>query len=131
MYTYIYIYIYIYAYVCVCMYTCMCVYTPIHIYIYIYTFLGRGGHQEGAAADRLSSVARWRRTGDLCVMSTANVYTYTPIMYNTLYIISIRHCKHLLVVVYKPLSRIMHRCHAIQVYDIDKVLLGYGIVYCS
>ena len=37
-------------------------------------------------------------------MSTANVYTYTLSIYNTVYIISIRHCKHLLVVVYKCLS---------------------------
>ena len=33
--------------------------------------------------------------------STANIYTYTPISLNTAYIILIRHCKHLLVVVYK------------------------------
>ena len=37
--------------------------------------------------------------------TTAKIYTYTPIIWNTVYIILIRHCKHLLVVVYKSLSR--------------------------
>ena len=32
------------------------------------------------------------------------MYTYTPINYNTVYIVLIRHCKHLLVVVYESLS---------------------------
>ena len=36
--------------------------------------------------------------------STANIYTYTPIMCNTVYIILRRHCEHLLVVVYKLLG---------------------------
>ena len=38
-------------------------------------------------------------------LSTAKMYTYTPIILNTVYIFLIRHCKHLLVVVYKFLSR--------------------------
>ena len=38
-------------------------------------------------------------------ISTANIYTYTPIIYNTVYIILIRRCKHLSVVVCKFLSR--------------------------
>ena len=38
--------------------------------------------------------------------STANIHTYTPIVQNTVYIILSRHCNHLLVVVYKLLSRI-------------------------
>ena len=37
--------------------------------------------------------------------STANIYTYTPIICATVYMVSIRHCKRLLVVVYKFLSR--------------------------
>ena len=37
--------------------------------------------------------------------STANIYTSTPTIQNTLYIILIGHCKHLLVVVYRSLSR--------------------------
>ena len=42
---------------------------------------------------------------DYCTLySTANIYTYTPIIYDTVYMILIRHCKHLLVVVYKILS---------------------------
>ena len=36
--------------------------------------------------------------------STANIHTYTPHIYNTVYINLIRHCKHLLVVVYIFLS---------------------------
>ena len=36
--------------------------------------------------------------------STANIYTYTPIVQNTLYIVLLRHCKHLLAVVYRLLS---------------------------
>ena len=39
--------------------------------------------------------------------STANIYTCTPIVYNTVYINLIRHRKHLLVVVYKYVSRIL------------------------
>ena len=39
--------------------------------------------------------------------SIAAIYTYTPLIQNTLYIVLIRHCKHLLVVVYKLLSRTM------------------------
>ena len=42
--------------------------------------------------------------------STANIHTYTPISYNTVYISLIRHCKHLLVVVYKSLSRMDYMC---------------------
>ena len=37
--------------------------------------------------------------------STTNIYTYTPIIQSTVYIVLIRHCKRLLVVVYKSLSR--------------------------
>ena len=37
-------------------------------------------------------------------LSAANMYTYTPIVYNTVYTIFIRHCKLMLVVVYKFLS---------------------------
>ena len=36
--------------------------------------------------------------------STANAYTYTPIVWNAVYITVVRHCKHLLVVVYKFMS---------------------------
>ena len=44
---------------------------------------------------------------DICglLASTAKIYTYTPIMYDTVYIISIRRCNHFLVVVYEFLSR--------------------------
>ena len=45
--------------------------------------------------------------------STANIYTYTLIVNNTVYIILIRHCKHFLVVVYQFLScNIMSRLHS-------------------
>ena len=40
------------------------------------------------------------------LQSTADIYTYTPIIKNTVYIVLSRHCKHLLVVVYKFLSDI-------------------------
>ena len=36
--------------------------------------------------------------------STADSYTRTPMIQSTLYVTSIRHCKHLLVVVYEFLS---------------------------
>ena len=58
--------------------------------------------------------------------STADIYTYTPIIYNTVYIILIRHCKHLLVVVYKNMSCIYHiiLCHV----RLPEVLAG---TYCK
>ena len=36
--------------------------------------------------------------------STDNIYTYAPIIQNTIYLILIRRCKDLLVVVYKFMS---------------------------
>ena len=42
----------------------------------------------------------------MIIESTANIYTYTPIVYNTIYISLTRRCKHFLGVVYKLLSRI-------------------------
>ena len=44
--------------------------------------------------------------GNQSLNPTANIYTYTPIIKNTVYIMFIRHCKRLLVAVHKSLSRI-------------------------
>ena len=49
-------------------------------------------------------------------MSTANIHTYTPSIYNTVYIITIRHCKHLSVVVYKFISCNMYIYIYIYIY---------------
>ena len=84
----------------------------IYIYIYIYIIYIRGGTASRTPREtrRASRQAR-RGTNDGQLeriahhtLATANIYTYTPIIQNTVYIILIRRCKHLLVVVYKFLS---------------------------
>ena len=104
-YIYIYIHTYVqYTYIYIYIYRererereIMYIYTYIHTYIHIHTYVLPA--RPPAKGTRLSHVL-YR---DLTI-STANVYTYTPIVYDTVYIILIRHCKHLLVVVYKSWS---------------------------
>ena len=71
-----------------------------YVYIYIYIFVS--GVRDSAA---VLAQARDGRTAP-ALPSTANIYTYTPIIQNTVYITLGRQCKHLLVVVHNILSRI-------------------------
>ena len=53
-------------------------------------------------------VSEWASGGGrrcLCSLSTANIYTYTPTIWNTVYLFWIRYCKYWYVDVYKCLSR--------------------------
>ena len=102
--TYVYIYIYIYTYIPIHIYT----HTQ-HIYIYKYIYIERERDRYmcmyiyiygSAAAQGICDVR-----GSEMIDSTAKIYTYTPIVQNTIYIILSRHCRHLLVVLYKSLSR--------------------------
>ena len=72
----------------------------LYIYIYIHTYIHI--HKNITAEDMLQGLQH----PNVVLTSTANIYTYTPIIYNTAYIILIRHCKYLLVVVYNFLTRI-------------------------
>ena len=107
---YLHIYIYIYIYTSMCIHTYIYIYicTYIYIYIYIYTHMYVWGLVRRLFLQTVSEPAfqgghaRAARTGP---GSTAKIYTYTPIISSTVYIILIRHCKYLLVVVYKLLSR--------------------------
>ena len=106
-YTYVYIYIHIYVYsihnvgtmyVCICIcsfiyiyiytYRHTCVYVYMCIYIYIYTYIHTYIHISPGGLRLLHGPEHEEEE------STANIYTYAPISYNTVYIILSRHCKH-------------------------------------
>ena len=104
----------------------------IHIYIYIYIYI-YDDHQECVEHLRLPLLSRFFSRQELkythiCTyISTANINTYTPIIQNTLYIILIRHCKHLLVVVYTSLSRNMFIC--VYIYMLLDIICVYIYIH--
>ena len=111
--------VYIYTHIHhVCVYMCVCV------YIYIYIYYNNDNSNNIIAYTRQCwdlirathcAPPRSRPDARRIQLSTANIETYTPIVYNTVYIILIRHRRHLLVVVYKfvlcKLCNMQHAAH--------------------
>ena len=112
---YVCVHIYIYIYICICIYVCMyiCMYVCVYIYIYIYI------HVYIPAARPASSrcCTGTPRSAASCMPGTSGrapqlICIHIHQLVRIQYMILSRHCKHLLVVVYKFLSRTRAiQCH--------------------
>ena len=109
-------YVYIYIYI-MCLYIYIYIYIHTHRYIHIHircmilnsiTWFRyyNESHHWVISRHIVEMTTTLNIRGGFIYISTANIYTYPPINYNTVYIMLCRHCKYLLVVVYKFMSRI-------------------------